>query len=83
MTDPRSFLAQDRLRLASSKKIARSGLMKSRIAKWLWISLGFLALTFGTHANAASIAALALTTDVMLTELKDGDDVEAVAGAVV
>jgi len=33
--------------------------------------------------NAASVAALALTTDVMLTELKDGEDVEAVAGAVI
>src|SRR5688500_4385945 len=33
--------------------------------------------------NAASVAGLALTTDVMLTELKDSDEVEAVAGAVV
>src|SRR3954462_998159 len=33
--------------------------------------------------NAASVAALALTTDVMLTELKDSEDVEAVAGAVI
>ncbi|MDP9895027.1 RHS repeat-associated protein [Variovorax boronicumulans] len=53
MTDPRSFL-QDRPRFASFKKITRSGSMKSWIAKWLWISLGFLALLFGTHANAAS-----------------------------
>jgi chaperonin GroEL len=33
--------------------------------------------------NAASVAGLALTTDVMITELKDKEDAEAVAGAVV
>jgi chaperonin GroEL len=33
--------------------------------------------------NAASVAGLALTTDVMLTELKDSDETEPVAGAVV
>src|SRR5688572_24123733 len=33
--------------------------------------------------NAASVAGLALTTDVMLTELKDSEETEQVAGAVV
>jgi chaperonin GroEL len=33
--------------------------------------------------NAASVAGLALTTDVMITEFKDTEDAEAVAGAVV
>jgi chaperonin GroEL len=33
--------------------------------------------------NAASVAGLALTTDVLLTELKDADEAEPVAGAVV
>ena len=34
-------------------------------------------------ANAASVSALALTTDVLITELKDKKDEEAIAGAVV
>ena len=33
--------------------------------------------------NAASVAGLALTTDVLLTEYKDADEAEPVAGAVV
>ncbi len=32
--------------------------------------------------NAASVSALALTTEVLVTELKEGDDVPAIAGAV-